>query len=192
MLEAENEWTPAEKLIDGKMIVTQVSSNPKSVHYTCTIPWKGEGPNLVNNINEVLARQRRTNSSDYLVKKGTSLKEIDEKFQDQIKKGYIEKKHKKQQKSLHLNIKKFLSLFLFSLSLSSLCVIYPRGRSVHSSKLQNLCGVDSKYYLQQLNFLIIRVADPVHFQPDPAPDPDPANQNFKTGSRIRILDPTGT
>ncbi len=87
----ENEWTPAEKLIDGKMIVTQVSSNPKSVHYTCTIPWKGEGPNLVNNINEVLARQKRTNSSDYLVKKGTSLKEIDEKFQDQVKKGYIEK-----------------------------------------------------------------------------------------------------
>ncbi len=78
----ENEWTPAEKLIDGKMIVTQVSSNPKSVHYTCTIPWKGEGPNLVNNINEVLARQKRTNSSDYLVKKGTSLKEIDEKPDD--------------------------------------------------------------------------------------------------------------
>jgi len=41
--------------------------------------------------NEVLARQIRTNSSDYLVKKGTSLKEIDEKFQDQITKGYIEK-----------------------------------------------------------------------------------------------------
>jgi hypothetical protein len=30
---------------------------------------------------------------------------------------YIEKKHKKQQKSLHLNIKKFLSLFLFNNSL---------------------------------------------------------------------------
>ncbi len=42
-------------------------------------------------VNEVLARQKRTNSSDYLVKKGTSLKEIDEKFQDQVKKGYIEK-----------------------------------------------------------------------------------------------------
>ena len=28
-----------------------------------------------------------------------------------------------------------------------------------------------------------RVADPAHFRPDP----DPANQNFKTGSRIRIL-----
>ena len=87
----ENEWTPAEKLIDGKMIVTHVTTKPNIGHYTCTIPWKGEGPNLVNNINEVLARQRRTNSSDYLVKKGTSLKEIDEKFQDQITKGYIEK-----------------------------------------------------------------------------------------------------
>ena len=31
-----------------------------------------------------------------------------------------------------------------------------------------------------------RVADPVHFRPDPAP----ANQNFK--NRIRIPDPTGT
>ena len=73
------------------MIVTHVTTKPNVGHYTCMIPWKGEGPNLVNNINEVLARQRRTNSSDYLVKKGTSLKEIDEKFQDQITKGYIEK-----------------------------------------------------------------------------------------------------
>ena len=30
----ESEWTPAEKLIDGKMVVTQVSSNPKSVFIT--------------------------------------------------------------------------------------------------------------------------------------------------------------
>ncbi len=71
-----------EKLIDGKMIVTHVSSNLNLGHYTCTIPWKGDGPNLVNNINAVLTRQRRTNISDYLVKKRTSLKEIDEKFQD--------------------------------------------------------------------------------------------------------------
>ncbi len=70
---------------------THVTTKPNVGHYTCTIPWKGEGPNLVNNINEVLARQRRTNSSNYLVKKGTSLKEIDEKYQDQITKGYIEK-----------------------------------------------------------------------------------------------------
>ena len=51
------------------MIVTHVTTKPNEGHYTCTIPWKSEGPNLVNNINEVLARQRRTNSSDYLVKK---------------------------------------------------------------------------------------------------------------------------
>ena len=31
------------------------------------------------------------------------------------------------------------NIFLFSLSLSSLCVIYPRGRSAHSSKLQRYC-----------------------------------------------------
>ncbi len=69
------------------MIVTHVTTKPNIGHYTCTIPWKGEGPNLVNNVNEAL---RCTNSLDYIVKKGTSLKEIDEKFQDQITKGYIE------------------------------------------------------------------------------------------------------
>ncbi len=73
------------------MIVTHVTSNLNSGHYTFTIPWKGDGPNIVNNINEVLARQRGTNSSDYVVTKGTSLKEIDEIFQDQNTKGYIEK-----------------------------------------------------------------------------------------------------
>ena len=33
----ENEWTPAEKLIDGKMVVTHVSTKPNIGHYTCTI-----------------------------------------------------------------------------------------------------------------------------------------------------------
>jgi len=80
----ENEWTPAERLIDGKMIVQHIYSNLNSGHYSCTIPWKRDGTNLVNNINEVLARQRRTNSSDYLVKKCTSLTEIDKKSQDQV------------------------------------------------------------------------------------------------------------
>jgi len=46
-----NEWTPAEKLIDGKMIVTHVTTKLNSGHYTCTIQWKGDGPNLVFNIN---------------------------------------------------------------------------------------------------------------------------------------------
>ena len=35
-----------------------------------------------------------------------------------------------------------------------------------------------------INRIFSRVADPVHFRP--APDPDPANQNFKTGSRILL------
>jgi len=35
--------------------------------------------------------------------------------------------------------------------------------------------------------MLHRVADPVHFGPDPAPDPDPAKQNFKAGSGSRIL-----
>ncbi len=33
----------------------------------------------------------------------------------------------------------------------------------------------------------IRVADPVHFRPDPAPDSDPAKKNFKNRILIRIL-----
>ena len=61
------------------MIVQHIYSNLNSGHYSCTIPWKRDGTNLVNNINEVLARQRRTNSSYYLVKKCTSLTEIDKK-----------------------------------------------------------------------------------------------------------------
>jgi hypothetical protein len=34
----ESECTPAEKLVDGKIIVTHVSSNLNLGHYTCTIP----------------------------------------------------------------------------------------------------------------------------------------------------------
>ncbi len=33
----ENEWTPAEKLIDGKMVVTHVTTKPNIGDYTCTI-----------------------------------------------------------------------------------------------------------------------------------------------------------
>jgi hypothetical protein len=106
----ENEWTPAEKLIYGKMIVTHVSSNLNLGHYTCTIPWKGDGLNLVNNINEVLARQKCSNSSDYLMKKGTSLKEIDEKLQDQITNGYIEKIDLKKE-NIYRKDSYFLSYF---------------------------------------------------------------------------------
>jgi hypothetical protein len=64
----------------------------------------------VNNVNETLARQRHTNSSDYVVKKGTSLKEIDEKFQDQITKGHIEKIDIKKE-NIHRKDSYFLSYF---------------------------------------------------------------------------------
>jgi hypothetical protein len=87
----ENEWTPEEKLIDSKMTLQFVSLGSNKGYYTCRIPWKGEGPDLVNNINEVIARQSRTNAGVYLSKKGTSIDEVIAKLQYHFDKGYIEK-----------------------------------------------------------------------------------------------------
>ncbi len=42
------------------MIVTHVTTKPNIGHYTCTIPWKGEGPNLVNNITQLLFSRNQT------------------------------------------------------------------------------------------------------------------------------------
>ncbi len=47
----ENEWTPEKKLIDGKITLQFVSLGSKKGYYTCKIPLKGDGPDLVNNIN---------------------------------------------------------------------------------------------------------------------------------------------
>ena len=44
----ENEWTPEEKLIDSKMSLQFVSLGSNKGYYTCKIPWKGDGPDLVN------------------------------------------------------------------------------------------------------------------------------------------------
>ena len=41
----------------------------------------------------------------------------------------------------------------------------------------------SKFFVLNMLLVTCRVADPVHFRPDP----DPVNQNFKTGSQIWIL-----
>ena len=65
----------------------------------------------MNNINEVLARQRHTNSSDYLVKKWTSLTEIDKKSQDQVAKRFIEKIDLEKEK-IDRKDNYFLSYFL--------------------------------------------------------------------------------
>jgi hypothetical protein len=86
----ENEWTPEEKLIDGKMTLQFVSLGSNKGYYTCKIPWKGDGPELVNNMNEVIARQSRTNAGAYLSKKDTSIDEVNVKLQDHVDKGYID------------------------------------------------------------------------------------------------------
>jgi hypothetical protein len=103
----ENEWTPEEKLIESKMSLQFVSLGSNKGYYTCKIPWKGEGPDLVNNMNEVIARQSRTNAGMYLFKKGTSIDEVNVKLQDHVDKGYIEKIVIKKE-----NIKRIDSYFL--------------------------------------------------------------------------------
>jgi len=88
----KDEWSPKELEIDNSMIVTfhpTTKSDPQ--HYSCAIPWKNQVPSLENNLKQVIARQYKTNYSGYLEKKGTSLDEINQKFEDQISKGYIEK-----------------------------------------------------------------------------------------------------
>ena len=88
----ESEWTPTEKEIDDTMIVTfHPESTGVPSFYSCAIPWKSKPPCLVNNMKQVIARQTKTNYGGYLTKKGTSIEEINSKFLDQVKKGYIEK-----------------------------------------------------------------------------------------------------
>ncbi len=74
------------------MVVDMIPPNGEDPqHYRCKIPWKkGNQPDLQNNLNQVLGRQKSTCYSGYLEKKGTSLAEVDKIFQDQLDKGYIE------------------------------------------------------------------------------------------------------
>ena len=58
-------------------------------------------------MNEVIARQSRTNAGAYLSKKGTSIDEVNVKLQDHVDKGYIEKIDTKKE-----NIKRIDSYFL--------------------------------------------------------------------------------
>jgi hypothetical protein len=78
-------WSPQEIEVDEAMKVVKHEN-----FYSCSIPWKTNPPDLSNNRIAVETRQKKTNSLDYLSKKGTSISEIDAVFQDQIKKGYIE------------------------------------------------------------------------------------------------------
>jgi hypothetical protein len=77
--------------VDEHMIVDQIPPNGEDPqHYTCRVPWKNGVPNLQNNLKMVMGRQKMTNYSGYLEKKGTNLAEVDAKFQDMLDKGYIE------------------------------------------------------------------------------------------------------
>jgi hypothetical protein len=60
-------------------------------------------------MNEVIARQSRTNVGAYLSKKGTSIDEVNIKLQDHDDKGYIEKIDIKKE-----NIKRIFQCQLFS------------------------------------------------------------------------------
>jgi hypothetical protein len=87
-----SDWSPKEKEIDDKIIVTLVPMTEKTPqHYTAKVPWKnGHQPDLISNMEQVRARQNRTCNSGYLESKGTSMDAIDEIFKDYFKKGYIE------------------------------------------------------------------------------------------------------
>lgn len=85
------EWSPKELEVDESMIVTLHPAHDETPqYYSCSIPWKNKVPCLDNNLQQVIARQYKTNYSGYLEKKGTCLEEINKKFEDQVSKGYIE------------------------------------------------------------------------------------------------------
>jgi hypothetical protein len=87
-----SDWSPKEKEIDDKIVVTLVPMTETTPqHYTAKVPWKnGHQPDLISNMEQVRARQNRTCNSGYLESKGTSMEAIDEIFKDYFKKGYIE------------------------------------------------------------------------------------------------------
>ncbi len=86
------EWSPKEIEIDNKMVVTMIPAKGEvPQHYQCKIPWKnGNKPDLINNLQMIIARQKQTNYSGYLEKKGTNIEAINRIFKEQLEKGYIE------------------------------------------------------------------------------------------------------
>ncbi len=86
------------------MALQFVSIGSNKGYYTCKIPWKGDGPDLINNMNEVIARQLRTNAGACLSKKGTSIDKVNAKLQDHVDKGYIKKIEIKKKISKELTV----------------------------------------------------------------------------------------
>ncbi len=86
----KSEWTPQEIEYDRKMKITSHKNELGINYYSCDIPWiDGDKPDLTNNLLGVIARQKRTCSQDYLDKKGTTIEEINAKFQADLEKGYF-------------------------------------------------------------------------------------------------------
>ena len=86
----KSEWTPQEIEYDRKMKITAHTNDLGVSYYSCEIPWKdGEKPDLVNNLTGVITRQKRTCSQETLDKKGTTIEEINAKFQSDLEKGYF-------------------------------------------------------------------------------------------------------
>ena len=83
----KEEWSPQEIAVDTAMKVVR---NDKENHYSCSIPWVTNPPNLRNNLSAVKNRQAKTNSVDSLLAKKTSKEALDAIFLSQIEKGYIE------------------------------------------------------------------------------------------------------
>jgi hypothetical protein len=75
---------------DKKMKITAHTKDLDVNYYSCEIPWKdGDKPDLTNNLPGVITRQKRTCSQETLEKKGTTIEEINAKFQSDLEKGFL-------------------------------------------------------------------------------------------------------
>ena len=83
----KEDWSPTELSVDDAMKVIQ---HPGDDFVTCSIPWKTSPPLLENNLRAVENRQKGTNNPEKLKAMGTSIEQVNEIFQKQLDKGYIE------------------------------------------------------------------------------------------------------
>ncbi|MGV1013329.1 MAG: reverse transcriptase domain-containing protein, partial [Flavobacterium sp.] len=86
----ESEWSPQEMAVEAEMIVDFIPAKEGDpAHATCKIPWVDGGPNLKNNLNPHINRQRSTNSDFKVEGKGTQASEIEKIMKTMEEKGYI-------------------------------------------------------------------------------------------------------
>jgi hypothetical protein len=66
-----------------------IKYNDEKKHFTASIPWKGDRPELKTNRREVMKRQLTTFTPNYLRKKGVEISELTTIIKDYEKKGYV-------------------------------------------------------------------------------------------------------